>query len=136
MNTNNYKAHQIIVFDGLCNLCNSSVNYIIKHDNKNRFYFAASQTEKGKELLKNIGLNDITTIVLIENTKIYYKSSAALRIAKHLNGIIPLLYVLILVPPFIRNAIYDFVVKNRYRWFGRRESCMIPTEKTKSKFIL
>lgn len=127
----------IILFDGVCNFCNSSVNFIIKHDKNNFFKFAALQSEKGKELLKryNIESERLGSIVLIENGKAFTKSSAALIITKHLNGLYPLLYSFIIIPPFIRNAVYNLIARNRYKWFGKKESCMIPSEKMKEKFM-
>jgi len=127
----------VILFDGYCNLCNSSVNFIIKHDTKNYFKFAPLQEKKGKQLLKKFNGDNLntTTIVLIENDIVYTKSTAALRITKHLNGLYPLLYSLLVVPPFIRNGVYDFIAKNRYKWFGKHEVCMIPSEEIRAKFI-
>ncbi len=127
----------IILFDGVCNLCNSSVNFVIRHDKKDHFLFAPLQSETAKELLKKYGIDPAKTdsFVLIENNKAYTKSSAALRINKHLSGFYYLIYLLLIVPPFIRNAVYDHIARNRYKWFGRTESCMIPTEKIREKFI-
>ncbi len=127
----------ILLFDGVCNLCNSSVNFIIKHDKKNYFQFASIQSETGQELLKKHNINASTTdsVVLIENNKYYIKSTATLRIAKHLDGLYPLLYAFIIIPSFIRNVVYDLIARNRYKWFGKRETCMIPTDEIRSKFI-
>ena len=135
LNETNYTA--IVLFDGVCNLCNSSINFIIRHDKKNRFMFAALQSEKGIEILKQYGFNSAVTnsIVLIKNKNIFLKSSAALQIAKSLNGLFPALYIFMIIPPFIRNIVYDFIAANRYKWFGKKEVCMIPTEELKSKFI-
>jgi predicted DCC family thiol-disulfide oxidoreductase YuxK len=134
-NKNNDTA--IVLFDGVCNLCNSSVNFVIRHDKKNHFRFTANQSETGKALLKkfNIDNSKVESIVLIENNTCYKKSTAALRIAKGLNGLYPLLYLFIVIPPFIRNAVYDFIAVNRYKWFGKKEVCMIPSEELRSKFI-
>lgn len=127
----------IILFDGVCNLCNSSVNFIIRHDTKGCFRFAAIQSSIGLKLMKQHAINPSLTdsIVLISNNKIYVKSAAALRIAKKLNGLYPLLFVLIALPPFFRNSIYDIIAKNRYKWFGKKEQCMVPTAEIKSKFL-
>lgn len=127
----------IILFDGICNLCNSSVNFIIQHDKRNRFTFASIQSVVGQELLKKYHIDGSITdsLVLIENNCSFIRSTASLRIAKHLNGLYPLLYALILIPPFIRNGVYDLIAKNRYKWFGKKEECMIPTEETRKKFI-
>jgi predicted DCC family thiol-disulfide oxidoreductase YuxK len=133
-NSNN-KA--IILFDGVCNFCNSSINFVIRHDKKNYFLFATFQSEKGRELLKKLNVDNTQTdsVVLIENSKVYIKSTAALRISKHLNRLYPLFYGCIIIPPFIRNAVYDYVARNRYKWFGKKEICMVPTNEIKEKFI-
>lgn len=127
----------IILFDGVCNLCNASVQFIIQQDKKNYFKFASIQSEAGQKLLKkyNIDASIKDSIVLIENNRSYIKSTATFRIVKHLNGLYPLLYGFIIVPPFIRNAVYDVIAKNRYTWFGRKETCMIPSTEIRSKFI-
>jgi len=127
----------IILFDGVCNLCNSSVNFVIKHDKKNYFKFASLQSEIGKELLKKFNCENfpMDSFVLIKKNKLYKKSTAAINITKHLNGLYPLLYVFVLIPPFIRNYIYMIISRNRYKWFGKRKSCMIPTKEIKSKFL-
>jgi predicted DCC family thiol-disulfide oxidoreductase YuxK len=127
----------IILFDGVCNFCNSSINFVIRHDKKNHFRFATLQSETGKELLKKHHVDPSTTdsIVLIENESAYVKSTAALRITKHLNGAYPLAYTLLIIPAFIRNIVYDFIARNRYKWFGKKEVCMVPSEEVKSKFI-
>ena len=127
----------IILFDGVCNFCNSSVNKIIKHDKKNRFKFAALQSEIGKKLLQKYALDasKMDSIILIENDAAFIKSTAILRIAKQLNGIYPLAYSFIIIPTFIRNFFYDFIARNRYKWWGKNDSCMIPTDEVKEKFI-
>jgi predicted DCC family thiol-disulfide oxidoreductase YuxK len=127
----------IILFDGVCNLCNSSVQFVIRHDKKNHFLFAALQSEIGKKLLKKYGIDFEKTdsFILIENNKAHIKSSAALRITKHLNRLYPLLYSFLIVPPFIRNGVYNYIAKNRYKWFGKTESCMVPSKELKEKFI-
>lgn len=130
-------ATNIILFDGVCNFCNSSVNKIIKHDKKNRFKFAALQSEIGKKLLQkhSIDSTKIDSIILIENDVAFIKSSAILKISKHLNGIYPLAYGFIIIPVFLRDVVYDFIARNRYKWWGKKDSCMIPTSEVKSKFI-
>tara|TARA_R100000306_G_C4355599_1_gene132534 strand:- start:475 stop:888 length:414 start_codon:yes stop_codon:yes gene_type:complete len=137
MATDNINAKQIILFDGVCNLCNSSVLFVIKRDKKNRFRFAALQSDAGRRLAKAYGIDTAQTdsIILIEGQDCYAKSSAALRIARELSGAWPLLYGFILVPTSLRNWVYDWVAKNRYRWFGKKDSCMIPTASLQSKFL-
>lgn len=128
----------IVLFDGICNFCNSSVNRIIRHDKKNKFRFAALQSETGKKLAEQYGIDAKKTdsIILIENKKAYTKSAAILRIAKSLDKLYPLLYGMSIIPAFIRNAVYDLIAKKRYKWFGKKETCMIPTEEVKEKFIM
>ena len=130
-------THKTIMFDGVCNLCNDSVNFIIKHDKKDIFRFTALQTDAGKALISkhNIDTSKTDSIILIDGDAYYVKSTAALKIAKSLSGAYPLLYGFMVVPNFIRNWVYDIIAKNRYRWFGRKESCMIPTAELKKKFL-
>jgi len=127
----------IILFDGVCNFCNSSINFIIRHDKKNHFLFAPLQSAEGKELMEsyNIDSSQLDTMILIEDNKVFYKSTAALLITKHLNRLYPMLYSGIIVPRFMRDKLYDYFAKKRYKWFGRRETCMIPDEEVRGKFI-
>jgi len=131
------KNNSVILFDGVCNFCNSSINFIIKHDKKEHFLFASLQSDVAKEILlqfdKKKTLGD--SILLVSDTKIYNKSTAALKIAKKLNAGISLFYVFIIIPPFIRDWVYDIIAKNRYKWFGKKDSCMVPSEKIKERFI-
>jgi len=131
------KNHKIILFDGVCNLCNGAVTFIIKRDKKDVFKFAALQSEIGQQLISkfNIDTSKVDSIILIDGDKHYEKSSAALRIAKQLSGAYPLLFGFMILPKFIRNAVYDYIAKNRYKWFGKKESCMIPTPELKSRFL-
>ncbi|MEH6763013.1 MAG: thiol-disulfide oxidoreductase DCC family protein [Aequorivita antarctica] len=131
------EKHKIILFDGVCNLCNGAVTYIIKHDKKNVFKFAALQSEIGKQLVAkfNIDTKKVDSIILIDDEKHYEKSSAALHITKNLSGAYPLLFGFMIVPKFFRNAVYDYIARNRYKWFGKKESCMIPTKELKAKFL-
>lgn len=133
---NTESKHKIILFDGLCNLCNTSINFVIKNDKKRVFRFAPIQTNFGKTTLKKYHINtkDTDSIILIDEDKNYIKSTAALYIAKELSGAYPLLFCFMIVPKFIRNWIYDFVAKNRYKWFGKKVSCMIPTPELKDIF--
>ena len=129
---------RVILFDGVCNLCNTSVQFVIKRDRKARFKFAPLQGELGRRVLAENNLPSIEfhSFVLLENGRMYQKSTAALRVAKALPGLWPLLYyVFILVPPFIRNTVYTWVAGNRYKWFGKQEACMVPTPELKSRFI-
>ena len=127
----------IILFDGVCNLCNTSVQYVIKHDPNAIFRFASLQGDTGQQLLKqyNLSTNDLNSFVLINESKSYTRSAAALHVAKRLTGFTKLLYGFIIVPPFIRNAVYDLIARNRYKWFGKKDSCMIPTAALRSRFL-
>lgn len=128
---------KIILFDGVCNLCNTAIIFVIKRDSKDRFKFAALQSERGLELVKRYGINTevIDSIILIEEGKAYVKSTAALKIARGLSGGWPLLYGFVILPESLRNWVYDWIAKNRYKWFGKRESCMIPTPELLNKFL-
>lgn len=126
----------IILFDGVCNLCSASVQFIIRNDKKGLFRFASLQSESGKHLLEQFGLKgDMGSVVLLENRKVYQYSTAALRIARRLDGGWPLLYGLMIVPPFIRNGVYRFIAKNRYRWFGQKQACWVPAPALQSRFL-
>ncbi len=129
--------YAIIFFDGVCNLCNNAVNFIIDRDSKRYFRYSALQSEAGQRFLKEHGLKttDFDSIVLYEDGKIYEKSTAALRIAKKLDGLYIVLYVFIVIPKKIRDFFYNFIANNRYKWFGRRDECRIPTPELKSLFL-
>lgn len=129
---------KIILFDGVCNLCNSAVQFIIKNDKKDVFRFVALQSELGNDICNYIGVdqNKIDSIILYEpEVAYYYKSSAALEIAEDLGGIYSLISVLKIFPEKFRNYVYDYIAKNRYEWYGKNESCMIPTPELKNKFL-
>ncbi len=129
---------KIILFDGVCNLCNSSVQYIIKNDKKDLFRFVALQSELGQEILNYIGIDskNIDSIVLYEpGLAYYYKSEAALQIAKNLGGLFSLAIIFNIIPTGIRNQLYDYIAKNRYKWYGKKDSCMLPTPELKTKFL-
>ena len=129
--------YKIILFDGVCNLCNGAINFIIERDKKNVFKFATLDSQIAKDLSEkySIDLSKVDSIILISNKKAFTKSSAALHIAKDLSAAWPLLYSFMVFPKFIRNAVYDFIAKNRYKWFGKKDSCMIPTPELKAKFL-
>jgi len=128
---------QIILFDGVCNFCNFWVNFVLKRDKKDLFRFAALQSEKAKELTSKFKFDTskLDTFILIAVNKLYTKSTAALMICKQLNGLVKILYPLIILPKFFRDFIYDLIAKNRYKIFGRRESCRILTVDDKLKFL-
>jgi predicted DCC family thiol-disulfide oxidoreductase YuxK len=131
------KNPKIILFDGVCNLCDSTIQKIIELDKKNIFKFASLQSGFGQNFLKKHQLDEeeFQSMILIDGENFYTKSDAALRIAKELAGIYSIAGFFLVVPKFIRNSVYDFIAKNRYKWFGKKESCWIPTPELQEKFI-
>jgi predicted DCC family thiol-disulfide oxidoreductase YuxK len=129
--------HHVILFDGVCNFCNFWVNFIINRDKNDTYQFAALQSDSVQKLLQEFKLNsnDFDSFVLIINDKHFTKSTAALMISKNLNSIIKLLYPLIILPVPIRDFFYDLIAKDRYKFFGKRDVCRIPTEEEKKKFL-
>jgi predicted DCC family thiol-disulfide oxidoreductase YuxK len=126
----------IILFDGVCNFCESSVQFIIKRDPVGHFQFASLQSETGERLLKQLEVkNHLESLVLIENRRYYKKSTAALKICKNLKGGWKLLYIFRIIPTPIRDFFYDWIAKNRYKWFGKKDSCMIPTTEIRNRFL-
>ena len=127
----------VILFDGVCNFCNGTVNFIMARDKKQRFKIAALQSEAGQNILRkfNLKITDFDTIILAESNRYYEKSTAALKIAKELGGIWKLFYAFIIIPTFIRNFFYNIIAKNRFRWFGKREKCRVPTPKDMRSFL-
>jgi predicted DCC family thiol-disulfide oxidoreductase YuxK len=136
VNIPNHK--KLILFDGACNLCNASVQYVIKHDKMDVFMFTALQSESGQQIIKkyNIDTNKVDSILLYTPEKgVTHKSTAALKIALQLGFPNNLMCMVFIIPPFIRNWVYDYIAKNRYKWYGKKKSCMIPTKELKSKFL-
>lgn len=136
--TNENKS--IILFDGVCNLCNSSVQYILKKDKKNKFLFASLQSDAAKNILlhknnENLIKGDLNTIYLIKDNVTYSESTAILLILKQLRLPYNLLYIFIIIPKFIRNYLYKIISKNRYKWFGKKDSCMVPKNEYLDKFL-
>lgn len=129
--------HPVIFFDGFCNLCNGAVQFVIERDDESLFRFASLQSDYAADVLKQFAIEPAqgNSIVLLENGKVYQRSTAALKIAKKLKGLWPLLYGFIILPRFIRDAVYNFIAKNRYRWFGRQEHCWVPTPELKDRFL-
>jgi predicted DCC family thiol-disulfide oxidoreductase YuxK len=129
---------KIILFDGICNLCDATVQFIIKHDKHDIFRFVALQSDLGKEIINHIGLDTSKTdsIILYEpGYAYYYKAKAALKIANELGGLYSFLSMFSILPDWLTNRVYDFVASNRYRWYGKKEECMIPTPEMKTKFL-
>ncbi|GIO27229.1 thiol-disulfide oxidoreductase DCC family protein [Ornithinibacillus bavariensis] len=127
---------RVILFDGVCNFCNSSVQFIIKRDPTAKFHFASLQSEIGQQLLNDYQIpKDIDSFIYLEGEEVYVKSTAALKVSKELKGLWKLCYVFIVVPKPIRNIFYNLFAKNRYSWFGKRESCMIPSQLDRQRFL-
>ena len=132
------KDKKIILFDGVCNLCDTSVQYIIKHDKKDVFRFVSLQSELGEKIINHIGVDRSKTdsIVVYEPRIAYYtKAEASIIIAKSIGGWISLLTIFSILPKSIQNLGYDIVAKNRYKWFGKKESCMMPSHEISTKFL-
>lgn len=132
------KGKKIVLFDGVCNLCNNTIQRIIKRDEKDLFRFAALQSETGEKLTtdRNIDTSKVDSIILIEPGVAYYvKSEAALKIGRHLKGYRTMSRVLNLFPSGLRNIVYDFVARNRYKWYGKKDQCMVPTPELRAKFL-
>ena len=131
------QENQVILFDGVCNFCNYLVNFAIKKDKKKILRFAPLQGETAKRLITDYKINHTTlsSVIFIDNGKAYTQSSAALRICKHLDSGWKLFYGLIVIPKFIRDAIYNIIARNRYKWFGKKDTCMIPTPWIKDRFL-
>ncbi len=132
------KDKKIILFDGVCNLCNSSVQFIIKHDKNDIFRFVALQSELGQEILNYIGVDSkkVDSIVLYEPGIAYYlKAEAVFKIVKDLNGIYSFLSFFSILPKSVTNSVYDYIAKNRFKWCGKKESCLIPSDELKAKFL-
>lgn len=126
-----------ILFDGVCNLCNGSVQFILRRDPQARLRFASLQSEAGRRLVTEQGLDPevLNSVILIEDGKVYRESAAALRIARHMDGAWKLLRVLVLIPRPIRDAVYRLIARNRYRWFGKSETCWLPTPELRARFL-
>jgi predicted DCC family thiol-disulfide oxidoreductase YuxK len=128
----------IVLFDGECSFCNRSIQFIIRHDPGKRFQFASLHAPVAQQQLLQAGVRREhlpDSIVLLEQDRVYTKSTAALRIARRLSGLWPLAYVFLLVPPLLRDAVYDLVARNRYRWFGRQQTCLLPTPEIRERFL-
>ncbi len=132
--TNNSPVRRIVFFDGYCLLCQASVQFIIQRDPSGLFQFAPLQEELANKLLAPLPESGVSSVILWEEGKISYRSTAALRIVKKLRGVWPLLYVLTIVPVFIRDGIYNWVAKNRYKWWGKSSKCLIPKPEWKERF--
>lgn len=128
---------KVVLFDGVCNLCSSSVQFILKRDKKNQFLFGSLQGQYGQATLQKYHLppDEFNSFMLIENDQLYTRSTGALRMLKHLGGAWSLLYAFIIVPRFIRDAVYNWIARNRYRWFGKKNECWLPRPEWKARFL-
>ncbi|QLH34369.1 MAG: thiol-disulfide oxidoreductase DCC family protein [Cyclobacteriaceae bacterium] len=127
----------VILFDGVCNLCNSSVLFIIQRDPKAKFRFASLQSDFGKNQMRAFGLNEteLNSVLLVKQGRLFQKSDAALEIARQLTGGWPLLYGFKIVPAVWRDWVYSWISRNRYKWFGKKDACMVPTPELKVRFV-
>jgi predicted DCC family thiol-disulfide oxidoreductase YuxK len=132
------KDKKIILFDGVCNLCESSVQFVVKYDTKDQFRFVALQSDLGQKIIQHIGINakNIDSVILYQpGVAYYYKSNAALQIARNLGGIFHLGTLFKIIPTTLRNTLYDYIAQNRYQWYGKKESCLTPSAELKAKFL-
>jgi predicted DCC family thiol-disulfide oxidoreductase YuxK len=131
------EGRSVVLFDGVCNLCNGFVQFLIRRDKKRRFLYASLQSEAGRSLIEELGLEagKMDTVILIDQGKAYTHSDVALRAAGKLGGLWPLFKVFYVFPKPLRDLVYNWIARNRYRWFGKRETCMIPTPELKSRFL-
>ncbi len=129
--------YQLILFDGVCNFCNSSINFIIDHDHEKLFKFAPLQSEVGQAILRKFNKNtkDFDSVILLNDNQLYEKSAAALEITKHLSGLWKYLSIFSILPTFFLNFFYDVIAKNRYKIFGKSESCRMPTPELRERFL-
>lgn len=128
---------RLVLFDGVCNLCNGAVQFIIRRDPEGLFHFTSLQSDTAKQILNDLGLSatEMDSFVYVRDGMVFKRSTAALLVAKDLGGFTALLYVFILVPKPLRDAVYRLIARYRYSWFGKRESCMMPDAKLKSRFL-
>jgi len=128
-------TQKVVLFDGVCNLCNTSVQWLIRHDKNQVFKYASLQSNFAADHLKNTKHQSIDSIILLDDDRVYSQSTAVLRILKQIGLQYSALWVFIIVPPFIRNFVYNVVARNRYKWFGKRATCMLPTDELKARFF-
>ncbi|MXN90674.1 DUF393 domain-containing protein [Flavobacterium sp. Sd200] len=132
------KDKKIVLFDGVCNLCDSTVQFLIKRDKKDIFRFVPIQSALGQQIIKHIGIDTSKTdsIILYEpGQAYYYKAEAAIKIAKELGGVYSVLNIFSILPKSLNNLVYDYVARNRYKWYGKKDACMMPTPQMKAKFL-
>ena len=137
MHTASIPAHPVILFDGLCNLCSGSVQFVIKHDPRGKFRFASLQSAFGQQVLVQHQLNSthLQSFILLRDGHIYQRSTAALMVAGQLSGLWKLLKIFLIIPPFLRDGVYNIISRNRYKWFGQKTACWLPSPHLKRLFI-
>lgn len=128
-------SHDTIFFDGVCNLCNGAINFVIDRDKRHYYKFASLQSTVARNKLPNTSQSLDSIVLYKKSGEILYKSNAALEVAKHLRGLWPLLYIFKIVPRVIRDFIYDWIARNRYKWFGKRDTCRMPSPELKERFL-
>jgi len=131
------QVNQVVLFDGVCNLCNSSVNFLIDRDSNATFRLASLQSDFAAQLLPrfHVDPSKVDSVAFYVDGKLYQRSRAVLEIARRMRRGWPLLYVFIIIPGFLRDAIYNWIARNRYKWFGKQDTCRIPTPELKSRFL-
>lgn len=131
------KYERVIVFDGVCNWCNASVNFTMDHDPQRKFVFGTLQSEAGQKILDelNLSTDDFSTFLLIERGQVFAKSTAGLKVVRHLSGLWPIFYVCIVIPRPIRDAVYNVIARHRYQWMGKTEACRVPTHAERERFV-
>ncbi len=131
------KPYSIIYFDGVCNLCNASVDFVIKRDKNKKFRFASLQSEAGQKILveNNFNQSDYDSFILEHKGNVYIKSTAALHVAINLGLPLNLMGIFLIIPSFIRNWVYELIAKNRYQWFGKKETCRLPSAEERALFL-
>ncbi len=131
------KYERVIVFDGVCNVCNASVNFVMARDPDRKFRFGTLQSEAAQQILKELEVSteDFETFLLLEGDRVFTKSTAALRVVRQLGSLWPLLYALMIIPRPIRDAFYDAIARNRYHWMGKSETCRVPTPTDRERFV-
>ncbi len=131
------RYERLVVFDGVCNWCNAWVNFMMERDPEKKFKFGMLQSDSAQRILKELQLpaEDFETFLLLEHGRVSTKSTAALRIVRHLSGLWPVLAVCLVIPRPIRDAVYNFVARHRYQWMGRAETCRVPTPAERERFV-
>ncbi|TDL78604.1 thiol-disulfide oxidoreductase DCC family protein [Peribacillus frigoritolerans] len=131
------KNRKVLLFDGVCNFCNGTVQFVLKHDKKAVFKFASLQSDAGQQILaeNSLPLKDFDSFVYVDGDKVYLKSTAALHVLKELGGLFRLSFVLIVIPRPGRDYVYSILAKNRYKWFGKKDACTLPSPETRERFL-